>query len=85
MNYENPLQFHYFMIVFDEAVIKEIEDPCGKLTHLIKYTTGKVKEMVKNYIQLPPKKRYETAKQMMHKLYGGPHRVIAAYRKEIKQ
>ena len=64
---------------------KEIEDPCGKLTHLIKYTTGKVKEMVKNYIQLPPKKRYETAKQMMHKLYGGPHRVIAAYRKEIKQ
>ena len=31
------------------------------------------------------KEGYETAKQMMHKLYGDPHRVIAAYRKEIKQ
>ena len=41
--------------------------------------------MVKNYIQLPPKDRYETAKQIMHKLYGDLHRVIAAYRKEITQ
>ena len=41
--------------------------------------------MVKNYIQLPPKEGYETAKQMMHKLYGDPQRVIATYCKEIKQ
>ena len=40
--------------------------------------------MVQNCIQLPPK-GYETAKQMMHKLYGDTQRVIAAYRKEIKQ
>ena len=37
----NPLEFHYFMAVFDEAVEKKIEDPRGKLTRLIKYTTGK--------------------------------------------
>ena len=41
--------------------------------------------MAKNYIQLPPKEGYckadETAKEIMHKLYGDPHRVIAAYRK----
>ena len=85
MNYENPLKFHYFMVAFDEAVEKEIEDPCGKLTCLIKCTTGKGKEMVKNHIQLPPKEGYETAKQMMHKLYGDPHRVMAAYHKEVKQ
>ena len=81
----NPVEFHYFMAVFDEAVEKKIEDPRGKLTHLIKYTTGEVKEMVKNCIQLPPKEGYETEKEMMHKLYGDPHRVIAAYHKEIKQ
>ena len=51
----NPVEFHYFMAVFDEAVEKKIEDPRGKLTRLIKYTTGEVKEMVKNCIQLPPK------------------------------
>ena len=81
----NPLEFHYFMAVFDEAVEKKIEDPCGKLTCLITYTIGEVKEMLKNCIQLPPKEGYETAKQMMHKLHGDPHRVIAAYHKEIKQ
>ena len=81
----NPLEFHYFMAVCDEAVEKKIEDPHGKLTCLIKYTTGKAKEMVKNCIQLPPKEGYETEKEMMHKLYGDPHRVIAAYHKEIKQ
>ena len=32
--------------------------------------------MVKNCIQLPPKEGHETAIQMMHKLYGDPHRVI---------
>ena len=81
----NPLEFHYFMAVFDEAVEKKIEDPCGKLTCLIKYTTGEVKEIIKNCMQLPPKEGYESAKQMIHKLYGNPHRVIAVYRKEIKQ
>ena len=31
----NPLEFHYFMAVFDEAVEKKIEDVRGKLTRLI--------------------------------------------------
>ena len=44
------LEFHYFLAVFDEAVENKIEDPRGKLTHLIKYTTGEVKEMVKNCV-----------------------------------
>ena len=51
----NPLEFHYFMAVFHEAVEKKIEDLHGKLTHLIKYTTEEVKKMVKNYVQLPAK------------------------------
>ena len=59
--------------------------PRGKLTCLIKYNTVEVKEMVKNIIQLPPKEEYKTEKQIMHKLYGDPNRLIAAYRKEIKQ
>ena len=64
---------------------KEIEDPQGKLAHLIRYTTGEVKEMVENCIQLLSKEGNKTAKQMVHKLCGDPHRVIAAYHKEIKQ
>ena len=75
----------FSMAVFDETVKKKVEEPRGKLTRLIKYTTGEVKEMVKNCIELPPKEGYETAKQLIGKLYGDPHRVIAAYCKEIKQ
>ena len=41
--------------------------------------------MVKTCIQRLPKGGYENAKQMMYKLHGDPHRVIATYRKEIKQ
>ena len=51
----NPSEFHFFVAVFDEAVEQEIEDSHGKLTYLIKCTTGEVKEMVKiayNFLQM---------------------------------
>ena len=51
----------------------------------MKYTPGEVKQLIKHCTQLLPKEGYETAKQMTHKLYGDPHIVIAAIRKEIKQ
>ena len=41
----NPLNF---MVVFREAVEKKIEDPLGRLTWLIKHTTGEVKDLIKN-------------------------------------
>ena len=34
----NPVEFHYFMAVFNEVVEKRIDDEKGKLTRLIKYT-----------------------------------------------
>ena len=37
----NPLEFHYFMAVFDETVEKKIEVPRGKFIRLIKYITRK--------------------------------------------
>ena len=55
----NPSEFHFFVAVFDEVVEKKIEGSHGKLTHLIKCTTGEVKEIVKSCIQLPQKDGYE--------------------------
>ena len=81
-----PLEFHCFMAVFDEDIEKKIEDPLGKFKYLIKYTTREVKETLQtNCKELPPKEGYETAKQMIHKSYGDPHRVIEACRKEMKR
>ena len=39
----NPMDFHYLMAVFNEIVEKKVDDPGGKLTRLIKYTTGDAK------------------------------------------
>ena len=58
----NPLNFNYYMAVFREAFGKEIEDLRERLTGLIKYTTGDMKDLIKNYIQLPAKDSYEAAK-----------------------
>ena len=37
---ENTLNYHYFMAFFKEVVESKIDDPRGRLTRLIKYTTG---------------------------------------------
>ena len=39
----DPLEYHYFMEVFIEAVDKRIEGLRGMPTRLIKYTTGEAK------------------------------------------
>ena len=61
----NPLNFHYFMAVFKEAVEKKIEYTRGRLTWLIKYTIGEAKDLIMNYIQLPAKEGYESAKHQL--------------------
>ena len=60
----NPMDFHYFIAIFNEIVEKKVDDTRGKLTRLIKYTTGDAKEMAKNCIQLPAEIAFETAKRM---------------------
>ena len=80
----NPVEFHHFMAVFNEVVEKRIDDEKGKLTRLIKYTKGEPKEMVKNCIQLPADVGFNCAKRLLQERYGDPHKIIAAYRQEIK-
>ena len=52
---------------------------------MIKYTKGDTKDMVKNCKQLPTEDGFQTAKHLLNERYGDPHRIIAAYRCEIKQ
>ena len=49
----NPLEFNYSMSIFEEMVESKVVDPRGKLTRLINYTKGEVKELVKYCIQQP--------------------------------
>ena len=43
----DPVDFHYFIVVFNELVEKKIGIPQGRLTRLIKYTDVQPNEMIK--------------------------------------
>ena len=43
----DPVDFHYFIAVFDELVEKKIGNTQGRLTRLIKYTEVQSNEMIK--------------------------------------
>ena len=80
----DPVDYHYFITVFDVVVEKKIDDPQGRLTRLVKYTDGQPKEMIKYCIQQPAAVGYKNARSLLEEKYGNPHQIFAAYRKEIK-
>ena len=80
----NPLDFTYFMSMFQESVEKKIDDPRGKLTQLIKYTRGEPRELVKHFINDRADCGYKNAIALLQKQYENPHTMLSSYRKEIK-
>ena len=80
----NILNYHYFIALFREVVESKVDDPRGKLTRLIKYTSGDARELIKHCIQLPSNEGFKHAKYLLEKVYGNPHKILASYRKEVK-
>ena len=80
----DPLEYHSFMSSFRETVEYKINDPHGRLVRLLKLTDGKAKEIDRLCIQQPSEIGYRLAKSLLEDHYGNPHRILAAYRKEIK-
>ena len=80
----NPLNFVYFLSIFAESVEKKIEDPQGKLLRLIRCTTGEAQELVKHFINDKLAHGYRNTIELLKRQYGNPHRLLAAYRMEIK-
>ena len=73
----NPLNCH-----FAEDVETKIEEPRGRLTRLIKFTTG---EAIKHCIQLPHNRGYQHVRALLEITYGNPHEILSLYQKEIKE
>ena len=80
----NPLNFAYFLLMFTESMEKKIEDPMGRLTRLIKCTTGEAQELVKHFINDKPEQGYRNVMELLRRQYGNPQRLLATYRMEIK-
>ena len=73
------------MSIFDEMVESKVVDPRDRLARLINCTKGEVKELVKHFIQQPTEVCYDNAKNLLMKRYGDPHKILSAYRLEIKK
>ena len=80
----NPLEYQYFVSIFNQVVEKKVSDQTGRLTILLKFTVGEAKELIKHFIHLPPEIGYETAVRLLNNRYGSPHYLLASYRKEIE-
>ena len=80
----NPLEYNYFMDVFNEVVEKWIEDPKGRLLRLLKYTKGEAHDLIKHCVQEPAYMGYSHAKGLLRKRCGDPHIILSSYRKEVR-
>ena len=73
------------MALFKKPVEKKIDDPKGRLTRLIKFSSGEAKKLIQHCIQLPDLTGYKQAISLMERHYGNPHTIVAAYRREFKK
>ena len=66
----NPLEYHYFMTLFHKIVERRLDDHKRKLAHLIKYTTGDAKEIIKHCVHQLPALGFNNAKALLERKYG---------------
>ena len=72
------------MALFREVVESKVDDLRGNLTRLIKYTSGNARDFIKHCIQLLLNEGFKHAKYLLEKIYGNSYKVLASYRKEVK-
>ena len=82
----NLLHFTYFRSMFWEVVEKRMKYSQGKLTQLLNLTSREAKELVEPSIQFMIGQNVTLQMQrLLERQYGNPHKLLASYRKEIKQ
>ena len=64
---------------------EKIANPQGRLTQLIKLTTGEVRVLVKPFIYDNPKYGYENDMKLLERQYGNPFKLLTCFRNEIKR
>ena len=71
----NPLEYQYFVSMFNQVVEKKVSDQTGRLTRLLKFTGCKTKELIKPCIYLPSETGYVTATGLLNNRYRNVHSV----------
>ena len=79
----NPLEYLFFRANFKEVVESVVTDQRGRLTRLIKYTTGDAQELIKHLVHSETK-CYDKAIELLDKEYGNAHLLSCSYIKELR-
>ena len=80
----DPLEYLYFRANFKEVVESAVKDQMGRLTRLIKYTSGDPKELIKHLVHADPSNCYDKAILLLDQEYGNPHILSCSYLKELR-
>ena len=80
----NPPDLKYFMSTFQESKIQEFQDPRGKLFHLIEWTKGKPKILIKHSINDRANSSYKESTALLQKLHANLNTIINL-KEKIKQ
>ena len=81
----NPLNYPFFKATFKEVVEKAVEDQVGRLTRLIKYTSGDAKDLIMHLVHASPLSCYDEAIKMLDDEYGNPHLIHRSYIAELRK
>ena len=81
----NPLNYPFFKATYKEVVEKAVEDQVGRLTRLIKYTSGDAKDLIMHLVHASPLSCYDEAIKMLDDEYGNPHLIHRSYIAELRK
>ena len=79
----DPLEYHFFKASFVEVVEKKVPDQKGRLTRLLKFTSGDAKDLIKHCI-LEEGACYDKAFQLLEKEYGNKQRLGTLYLNKLR-
>ena len=81
---KDPLDYAYFRAAFKEVVEEKVSDPRGKLTRLLKYTSGDAKDLIKHCIHETKNDCFEMAIQLLDKEYGNKQLLVNHYLNKLR-
>ena len=71
--------YHSFITNFMLHIGNKVSDPSMKLSYLLQYCEGKVKELIKNCVLMSPDQGYATALDLLKRHFGQNHVVARSY------
>jgi hypothetical protein len=80
----DPLDYAYFRAAFKEVVEEKVSDSPGKLTRLLKYTSGEAKDLIKHCIHETKNDCFEMAIQLLDKEYGNKQLLVNHYLNKLR-